>query len=126
MLSVRMASGAVPQGARWEVVDAFAERWLRRKSTKLLRHNLASAFGEGKSIRAVEIYDGKRGDDSTIDRFNMPGTPWVLILVEKPKNRLTYIMNAISVVLLDPIWNPAHREQRRTVSCTALVLDSEQ
>ena len=77
-----------------------------------LRDDLVAAFGGGQSIRAVEIYDGERGNDSTIARFNMPGTPWALLCSKKAQESIDLHHECNIVVLLDPIWNPAHREQR--------------
>lgn len=108
---LRMAAGATPDRLRWEEVDRLAQRWWRR-SVSSLRDDLVAAFGGGQSIRAVEIYDGERGDDSTIARFNMPGTPWVLLCSKKAQESIDLHHECNIVVLLDPIWNPAHREQR--------------
>lgn len=108
---LRMAAGATPDRPRWEDVDRLARRWWRR-AVPSLRDDLVAAFGGGQSIRAVEIYDGERGDDSTIARFNMPGTPWVLLCSKKAQESIDLHHECNIVVLLDPIWNPAHREQR--------------
>jgi superfamily II DNA or RNA helicase len=108
---LRMVAGATPDRPRWEDVDRIARAWWRR-SVASLREDLVAAYGGGQSIRAVEIYDGERGDDSTIARFNMPGTPWVLLCSKKAQESIDLHHECNIVVLLDPIWNPAHREQR--------------
>lgn len=108
---IRMVAGAVPDRASWEEIQRLAERWWKQ-AVPSLRDELAAAFGGGQSMRAVEIYDGQRGDDSTIARFNMPGTPWVLLCSKKAQESIDLHHECNVVVLLDPIWNPAHREQR--------------
>jgi hypothetical protein len=108
---LRMVSGAVPDRAGWEEIQDLGARWWKQ-AVASLRDELAAAFGGGQSIRAVEIYDGERGDDSTIARFNMPGTPWVLLCSKKAQESIDLHHECNVVVLLDPIWNPAHREQR--------------
>jgi Helicase conserved C-terminal domain len=92
-------------------VNRRAARWWRR-AVPSLRDDLVGAFGGGQAIRGVEIFDGERGDDSTIARFNMPGTPWVLLCSKKAQESIDLHHECNIVVLLDPIWNPAHREQR--------------
>ena len=90
----------------------LANIWYRR-ATPRVREELSAAFGGGQSIRAVEIFDGTRGDESTtIARFNMPGTPWVLLCSKKAQESIDLHHECNVVVLLDPVWNPAHREQR--------------
>jgi hypothetical protein len=108
---LRMFAGQVPENARWGDVESRANRWWHQAVPEL-REELAAAFGGGQAIRAVEIYDGERGDDSTITRFNMPGTPWVLLCSKKAQESIDLHHECNIVVLLDPIWNPAHREQR--------------
>ena len=106
-----MIAGVAQNRPRWQEVNRLAQLWWRR-TVPSLRGDLAAAFGGGQSIRAVEIYDGERGDDSTIARFNMPGTPWVLLCSKKAQESIDLHHECNIVVLLDPIWNPAHREQR--------------
>ena len=42
----------------------------------------------------------------------MPGTPWVLLCSKKAQESIDLHHECNIVILLDPIWNPAHREQR--------------
>lgn len=108
---LRMVAGAVKEGATWKQIERRARRWWNNALLDL-RERASLAFGEGRSIRAVEVFDGDRGDDSTIDRFNMPGTPWALLCSKKAQESIDLHHECNVVVLLDPIWNPAHREQR--------------
>ena len=107
----RMVAGTVPGGASWDYIEHRARRWWAGAIDDL-RNGLADAFRGGRPIRAVEIFDGERGDDSTIARFNMPGTPWVLLCSKKAQESIDLHHACNVVVLLDPVWNPAHREQR--------------
>ncbi|MEI6786221.1 MAG: helicase-related protein, partial [Verrucomicrobiota bacterium] len=108
---LRMIAGAGAAESTWDQIERSAKQWLA-KAVPELRENLKAAFGAGQAIRAVEIFDGQRGDDSTIDRFNMPGTPWVLLCSKKAQESIDLHHECNIVVLLDPVWNPAHREQR--------------
>ena len=63
-------------------------------------------------MRSVEVFDGQRGDDGTLERFNLPGMPWVLLCSKKGQESIDLHHECNTVVLLDPVWNPAHREQR--------------
>ncbi len=109
---VRMVSGAVPQDATWDKIEHRAKQWWDNAVPEL-RDSLDDAFRGGRLIRGVEIFDGERGDDSTIARFNMPGHPWSAILCSKKAQESIDLHHECNVVvLLDPIWNPAHREQR--------------
>ena len=108
---MRMIAGAVPEGATWGQIKHRAERWFANAVGEL-RNSLDDAFRGGRPIRAVEIFDGERGDESTLARFNMPGTPWVLLCSKKAQESIDLHHECNIVVLLDPIWNPAHREQR--------------
>jgi len=108
---LRMIAGSGAAESNWDQIERRAKRWLATTVPEL-REALKAAFGAGQAIRAVEIYDGQRGDDSTIDRFNMPGTPWVLLCSKKAQESIDLHHECNTVVLLDPVWNPAHREQR--------------
>ena len=108
---LRMIAGAVPEGASWDYIENRARRWWAG-AIEDLRNGLGDAFRGRRPIRAVEIFDGERGDDSTIARFNMPGTPWVLLCSKKAQESIDLHHACNVVVLLDPVWNPAHREQR--------------
>ncbi len=107
---LRLAAGTVDR-PRWGQALRIARAWWNR-AVPSLRDELVGALGSGQSMRAVEIFDGARGDDSTIARFNMPGTPWVLLCSKKAQESIDLHHECNIVVLLDPIWNPAHREQR--------------
>ena len=63
-------------------------------------------------MRSVEVYDGQRGLDGTLERFNLPRMPWVLLCSKKAQESIDLHHECNTVVLLDPVWNPAHREQR--------------
>lgn len=108
---LRMIAGSMPERPQWQHVAKAAARWWGT-AVPALRDQLADAFGGGQSIREVEIYDGSRGDASTIARFNMPGSPRVLLCSKKAQESIDLHHECNVVVLLDPIWNPAHREQR--------------
>jgi len=108
---LRMMAGNVAEGIPWDHIPRSAKAWLAGAAPEL-RASLQPAFGGRQPIRAVEIYDGERGDNSTITRFNMPGTPWVLLCGQKAQESIDLHHECNTVVLLDPIWNPARREQR--------------
>ena len=66
-----------------------------------------SPFGQLKSLMVAVVTSS-----TTIARFNMPGTPWVLLCSKKAQELIDLHHECNVVVLLDPVWNPAHREQR--------------
>lgn len=107
---MRAVAGATP-GERIDLVKAvrLARRWQRRDLEEL---DPDEAFGARQQIRSVERFDGDHGDDATRHRFNLPGTPWVLLCSKKAQESIDLHYECGRVVLLEPIWNPAEREQR--------------
>lgn len=90
---------------------SVARRW-RRTAAKEIKSKITSAFHEHRAVRSVEIHDGTRGDDSTLDRFNLPGSPWVLLCSRTAQESIDLHRECGTLVLFDPVWNPAVREQR--------------
>jgi len=94
-------------------VHRSAMRWLRGSGQQSERLSmLGDSFEGGRSIRSVEVYDGGRGNAATVNRFNLPGTPWVLLCSKRGQESIDLHVECNIVVLFDPVWNPAHREQR--------------
>jgi len=83
----------------WRQLSPERRGWVERHRGKLI-------------LRSVEVFDGQRGDDGTLERFNLPGMPWVLLCSKKGQESIDLHHECNTVVLLDPVWNPAHREQR--------------
>lgn len=95
----------------WTKVKQGGATWVRRCLTSEQRRlcERKSIFGQ---LRSVEIFDGERGDEASLDRFNLPGAPWVLLCSAKAQESVDLHLECGTVVLLDPVWNPASREQR--------------
>ena len=75
---------------------------------------LESALGKGRRLPLVARFDAdsKAEESHPIEKFNLPGAPFVLIATPKGQEGIDLHRYCRRVVLYDLTWNPAHMEQR--------------
>lgn len=105
-------AGALPvrRGMAWDRADELASALLSHRMLRL--KDVLAGYRRRTPLEPVQVYDGARGDETTLARFNLPGAPWVLLCSKKAQESIDLHRESRTVVLVDPVWNPAHREQR--------------
>lgn len=105
---LRLAAGSLPGRALRTVQEAKA--WISTLAPGSKVKAVKAYVGHWSS--PVEIYDGSHKVEERLKRFNLPGTPWVLLCSRSAQEAIDLHEQCSTVVLFDPVWNPAHREQR--------------
>ncbi len=94
-----------------QAAEAYYKAWRQR-----LEHEGLSPLDFADAHRTgapLAILDGTHGEvEQLCRRFQTPARPWVLLCGRKAQESIDLHRDCTTVVLADPVWSPADREQR--------------